>query len=86
MKAVTIYTTPGCGSCFAAKHLLRKKGVTVDEIDIAAEPGRRAEMVQRAGGRTTTPQIFLGDSHLGGFSDIANLDWEGRLDRLLAGD
>ena len=57
--------------------------MALDEIDIAAEPGRRAEMVQRAGGRTTMPQIFVGEPHLGGFSEIATLDWDGRLDRLL---
>ena len=64
--------------------LLRKKGVALDEIDIAAEPERRAEMVQRAGGRTHDAADFRWrDQHLGGFSEIATLDWEGRLDRLL---
>ena len=86
MQPVTIYMTPFCGFCLAAKRMLGKKGVALDEIDVAAAPERRAEMVQRSGGRSTVPQIFVGDTHLGGFTDIAALDWDGRLDRLLAGE
>lgn len=84
--SVTIYTTPYCGYCLAAKRLLGDKGVGFTEIDVSAEPDRRAEMVQRAGGRTTVPQVFVGDTHLGGFTDIASLDRSGRLDGLLAGE
>jgi glutaredoxin 3 len=83
MRPVTIYTTPFCGYCLAAKRLLSGRGVAFDEIDVAAAPERRAEMVQRAMGRRTVPQIFVGDTHLGGFADIAALDHEGRLARLL---
>jgi glutaredoxin 3 len=84
MKTVTIYTTPYCGYCLAAKRLLADKGVGFDEIDVAADPSRRAEMVQRALGRRTVPQIFVGDAHLGGFDDIYALDRAGRLGPLLA--
>lgn len=85
MRPVTIYTTPFCGYCLAAKRLLEAKGMAFEEIDASA-PERRAEMVQRAMGRRTVPQIFVGDIHLGGFSDIAALEREGRLDRLLVGE
>jgi glutaredoxin 3 len=85
MKPVTIYTTPFCGYCLAAKRLLGAKGVAFEEVDVVAEPGRRAEMVQRAMGRRTVPQIFVGDTHVGGFTDIAALEHAGRLDPLLAG-
>jgi glutaredoxin 3 len=84
MNPVTIYTTPWCGYCMAAKRLLGRKGVAFAEIDVAADPGRRAEMVQRAGGRRTVPQIFVGDRHVGGFDDMAALERVGALDPLLA--
>jgi glutaredoxin 3 len=84
MKPVTIYTTPICGYCRAAKHLLGSKGVSYTEIDVMADPSRRAEMTQRAHGRRTVPQIFVGETHLGGFDDIASLDRQGKLDPLLA--
>lgn len=84
MKPVTIYTTPTCGYCMAAKHLLRAKGVSFTEIDVAASPERRAEMVARAQGRRTVPQIFVGETHLGGYDDIAALDRAGKFDPLLA--
>ena len=83
MAPVTIYTTPFCGYCFAAKRLLSEKGVAFTEID-ASVPGVRAAMVQRANGRRTVPQIFVGSRHLGGFDDIATLDRAGKLDPLLA--
>ncbi len=85
MKPVTLYTTPFCGYCHAAKRLLRDKGVAFSEIDVAAEPGRRPEMIQRANGGRTTPQIFIGDLHVGGFDEMAALDRAGKLDPLLAG-
>ena len=86
MRSVTIYTTPFCGYCVAAKRLLGAKGIAFDEIDVAADPERRAEMVQRAMGRRTVPQVFAGATHLGGFTDLAALDRAGQLDPLLAGD
>ncbi|HVH02496.1 MAG TPA: glutaredoxin 3 [Amaricoccus sp.] len=85
MRPVTIYTTPFCGYCLAAKRLLGAKDVAFEEVDVSA-PERRAEMVQRAMGRRTVPQIFVGDVHLGGFSEIAGLEREGRLGRLLGGE
>ena len=84
MKPVTIYTTPSCGYCFAAKRLLRGKGVAFEEIDVSADPRRRAEMMQRAAGRRTVPQIFIGGEGVGGFDDIAALDRAGKLDPMLA--
>jgi glutaredoxin 3 len=85
MKSVTLYTTPFCGYCLAAKRLLGGKGVAFAEIDVAAQPSRRAEMVQRAMGRRSVPQIFIGDEHVGGFDEIYALDRAGKLDPLLAG-
>lgn len=84
MKPVTIYTTPTCGYCAAAKRLLAGKGVAYEEIDVAREPGRRSEMTQRAGGRRTVQQIFIGDAHVGGCDDLYALDSAGGLDRMLA--
>lgn len=85
MQPVSIYTTPFCGFCLAAKRLLGRKGVRFDEIDVSDEPGRRQEMMQRAKGRFTVPQIFVGAAHVGGFVELAELEREGRLDPLLAG-
>lgn len=85
MKHVTIYTTPTCGYCAAAKRLLASKGVAFEEIDVAAAPERRAEMIDRAMGRRTVPQVFVGDQHLGGYTDIAALDRDGRLMPLIEG-
>jgi glutaredoxin 3 len=84
MKAVTLYTTPYCGYCLAAKRLLRDKGVGFEEIDVAADPARRPEMIQRAKGKRTVPQIFVGERHIGGFDEMYALDWVGELDPLLA--
>jgi glutaredoxin 3 len=83
MRAVTIYTKPFCGYCHAAKRLLGQKGVEFEEIDIAADPPRRAEMVQRANGRRTVPQIFIDDEGVGGFDEIYALDRAGKLDAML---
>ncbi len=85
MPPVTIYTTPTCGYCAAAKSLLRRKGADFHEINVAADPGRRSEMVSRANGRRTVPQIFVGTQHVGGFDDLAALDRAGGLDPLLSG-
>jgi glutaredoxin 3 len=85
MTRIEIYTTPYCPYCRWAKALLQRKGVSYDEIDVARDPGRRMEMVQRAQGRTTVPQIFIGATHVGGFDDMQALDTEGKLDPLLEG-
>ncbi|QFU17803.1 glutaredoxin 3 [Microvirga thermotolerans] len=84
MPPITIYTKSWCPYCAAAKRLLEEKGAAFDEIDIEAEPERRAEMVQKAGGRTTVPQIFIGNRHVGGCDDLYALDERGELERLLA--
>lgn len=83
MPDVDIYTTPFCPYCSSAKQLLRQKGVDFTEIGVAGLPDRRAEMVARAQGRTTVPQIFIGDTHVGGCDDLYALDEAGKLDPLL---
>ncbi len=83
MAEVAVYTTPLCPYCLSAKDLLRRKGVAFVEIDVAGEPGRRTEMIERASGRMTVPQIFVGDRHLGGCDDLYALDQTGELDRIL---
>ena len=85
MQPVTIYTSQLCGYCHAAKRLLNSKDVSYDEIDVMMNPDKRQEMMQRAHGRHTVPQIFIGDTHVGGFDDLYALDREGKLDPLLAG-
>lgn len=85
MKPVEIYTTPLCGYCHAAKRLLTQKGVAFTEIDVSRDAALRSAMVARAGGRRTVPQIFVGDTHVGGCDDLYALDGAGRLDPLLAG-
>ncbi len=82
---VTVYSTPFCPYCFMAKKLLKRKGIAFEEIDLVAEPDRRAEMLRRANGRHTVPQIFIGDTHVGGNDDLQALERAGRLDPLLAG-
>ena len=79
---ITIYTTPWCPYCHAAKNLLKRKGVSFEEID-AQDPATRHEMMVRANGRRTVPQIFIGDTHVGGSDDIHELDRRGKLDPLL---
>jgi glutaredoxin 3 len=85
MPPVVVYTTPYCPYCVSAKALLQRKGVDFTEIDVAGAADLRAEMVQRANGRTTVPQIFIGPTHVGGCDDLYELDEAGRLDPLLAG-
>ena len=82
MPAVTIYTTSWCPYCRAATDLLRKKGVAFEEIDVERTPGARSEMIAKAG-RTSVPQIFAGERHLGGCDDLYALDGAGKLDGLL---
>ena len=85
MQTVEIYTSPLCGFCHAAKRLLSHKGVAFSEIDVMREPGRKSEMMTRAGGRHTVPQIFIGDTHVGGCDDLYALEQAGKLDPLLQG-
>ena len=82
MQKVTIYTTPYCPYCHAAKALLKKKGVSFEEIDVQ-DRSLRQQMMLRANGRHTVPQIFIGDTHVGGSDDIHELDRRGQLDPLL---
>jgi glutaredoxin 3 len=82
---VTIYTTRTCPFCIRAKHLLAEKNVDFDEIDVGAEPALRAAMTQRAAGRRTVPQIFVGETHVGGCDDLFDLERMGKLDTLLQG-
>ncbi|EHK57940.1 glutaredoxin 3 [Allomesorhizobium alhagi] len=84
MVDVTIYTRMMCGYCTAAKRLLDRKGVTYTEHDASFSPDLRREMIQRANGGSTFPQIFIGDVHVGGCDDLHALDAQGRLDGLLA--
>ena len=83
MKKVEIYTTGWCPYCHAAKSLLADKGARYEEID-ADDPDTRMAMVQRAHGRRTVPQIFIGDTPVGGYDDMAALERRGQLDPLLA--
>jgi glutaredoxin 3 len=83
MSKVQIYTTGWCPYCYAAKALLDDKGVAYDEID-ASDSAVRAEMIQRAHGRRTVPQIFIGDRHVGGYDEIAALERHGQLDPYLS--
>ncbi|KQZ80832.1 glutaredoxin [Mesorhizobium sp. Root157] len=84
MVDVTIYTRAMCGYCSAAKRLLEKKGIAFTEHDASFSPELRREMMARANGHTTFPQIFIGSTHVGGCDDLHALEAEGRLDTLLA--
>lgn len=84
MAHVELYTTPTCGFCHAAKRLLTAKGVSFAEVNLAQQPERRAEMMQRAAGGRTVPQIFIGTTHVGGCDDLYALEQAGKLDALLA--
>jgi glutaredoxin 3 len=86
MPPVEIYTTRYCPYCHAAKALLTRKGVVFMEIDLSSQRDRRDEMIERAQGCTTVPQIFIGALHVGGSDDLHALDDEGKLDALLAGE
>lgn len=83
MTEVTIYTKPLCPYCADALDLLERKGVAFNQIDISSQPEKRAEMIQRSGGRMTVPQIFVGEKHLGGCDDIYAMDARGELDPAL---
>ncbi|MBM1220692.1 glutaredoxin 3 [Ponticoccus sp. SC2-23] len=84
MKPVEIYTSPYCGYCHAAKRLLTAKGVCFSEIDVMAAPERKPEMIQRANGGRTVPQIFIGDEHIGGCDELHALERAGKLDPMLS--
>jgi glutaredoxin 3 len=84
MAPVVIYTRQFCGYCSAAKALLDKKGVSYVEHDATGKPELRSEMIAKAHGRSTFPQIFIGDTHVGGCDDLHALDRAGKLDALLA--
>lgn len=84
MPKVTIYTAMLCPYCQRAKQLLAKKGVAFDEIDVTGRGDLREEMTEKAG-RHTVPQIWIGDTHVGGCDDLYALDRAGRLDPMLAG-
>ena len=84
MQPVTMYTKPMCPYCHRALALLEKKGAAVTDIPAAFDRQRKAEMVERSGGRTTFPQIFIGDRHVGGCDDLVALERAGKLDKLLA--
>jgi glutaredoxin 3 len=83
MSSVTVYSTLLCPFCHRAKALLRKKGVCFTEIDVGMDCAKRAEMTRRAHGRHSVPQIFIGDTHVGGCEDLLKLEAEGKLDSLL---
>ena len=85
MQSVEIYTTPTSGYCAAANRLLQSKGVAYSEIDVSRDPGLRQVMRERAKGRWTVPQIFIGGQPIGGCDELHMLEYEGRLDPMLEG-
>ncbi|XBQ14794.1 MAG: glutaredoxin 3 [Oceanicaulis sp.] len=85
MAAVTVYTRPLCPYCVRAVSLLKQKGVDFEEIDAGFDAEKKKEMVQRANGARTFPQIFIGDTHVGGCDDMMALERAGKLDPLLKG-
>jgi glutaredoxin 3 len=82
--AIEIYTRPGCGYCSAAKSLLTRKKAAFTEFNVATDPTLRQQMYDRAGAGSTFPQIFIGETHVGGCDELYALDREGKLDALLA--
>jgi glutaredoxin 3 len=84
MKPVRIYTTPICPYCVRAKSLLKKKGVEAEEIDVFMDMRARQEMESQSGGARSVPQIFIGDTYVGGCDELYALEKEGKLDPLLA--
>lgn len=84
MPEIILYTTPVCPYCVRAKALLKQKGVEhYQEIDVSADAALRDAMIEKAGGRRTVPQIFIGQTHVGGYDDLAAMNRDGSLDRLL---
>lgn len=82
MPKVVVYSTGSCPYCIMAKRLLDRKGVPYEDVRIDKDPSRRAEMIKKSG-RTSVPQIFINERHVGGFDDLSVLDMEGELDNLL---
>ena len=83
MKPVRMYTTPICPYCVRAKSLLKRKGVAVEEVDVLMDMAAREEMEAKSGGARSVPQIFIGDTHVGGCDELYALEREGKLDPLL---
>ncbi len=83
MKQVLMYTGDYCAHCKSAKALLESKNVTIKEIDVWKDEGKRAEMQERTGGAKTIPQIFIGDHYVGGNDELQILNRQGKLDQLL---
>ena len=83
MTSVEIYTRKYCSYCHFAKELLSRKGVNFHEIDVTADQGMRDQMIARAGGQSTLPQIFIGATHVGGCDELYALEESGKLDPLL---
>ena len=86
MAQVEIYTTRYCGYCHSAKALLTRKGIAFVEIDVSGDPEGRSKMVERANGRMTVPQIFVGSTHVGGSDELHALNRAGELEALLAAE
>lgn len=84
MPPITVYTTRFCPYCSAAKALLSRKNIAFHEIDVTGDSSGRKAMSDRASGRTTVPQIFIGGRHIGGCDDLYDLEQAGQLDPLLA--
>lgn len=84
MKEVKIYTTTYCGFCSRAKDFLRSKGVAYEELDVTEDDAMRAQLVEMSGGRKTVPQVFIGGQPVGGYTDLVQLEREGKLDPMLS--
>ena len=82
-KKVLIYTGPSCPYCIAAKTLLKNKKVSFEEINLGEQPDKMNEMLQKSGGRRTVPQIFIGETHVGGSDELHALEKAGKLNSLL---
>ena len=83
MEKVVIYTGPMCNYCSAAKHLLNKKKINYTEFDIGVDSSKRKEMQEKTNGARTIPQIFIGETHVGGYKELKSLEIEGKLNSLL---
>lgn len=84
VRSVTVYSSMWCPYCHRAKQLLSRKGVAFEEIEVDGAPALRAEMTRRASGVSTVPQIFIGETHIGGCDELYALEQAGKLDTLLA--
>lgn len=83
MTRIEIYTTAICPYCVSAKRFLQQKGLGYEEVRVDTDPARREEMLARSGGRRTVPQIFINDTHVGGFDDLVAVDRAGHLGDLV---